>query len=568
MVTPVARMSQRGKKQSFPWNTTATEMAQKRSTRASLHTGQLDALPTTSASSAPVEHRERRPPWFMTNTEVAPPQTQTSLRALQPRPSERMQQDGASPAASAALTASVPSAPSSGRELMVLDLQNKSQDGGHDPDGESATSQALPQERASLTQQKLQDRANNGDLQARLELVSSNDVEAELARMRRRDQPNRSILDFLRQPGDGVTPAQAAAQVLNELADETEETAQKTVFVWRYIQLNEIWQTHENPKIRSLKAFLDNLDQDDIVMANAVIGTTTQNNKRQSLLAIHRAWGPDWVDSIPKDILPANVTAPIHLSKRLLFQIATTCKKDISLEDAVQQWKESVKARLDRQVRKTSSDSRTSQKSYILPDDISRLYQLPTLHNQAAQKTLEKSIREIKQDRIQLKAPPRLFTLAPKPDAKRQRGPGTTELQDDHPPKRLSGDGTKQLVKVRNHLIVQPVPKESVAGASQPTSQADSLPPSAQRDLNRSIFVGDTDSDEDLVEDIGDVSDAENSGGGHSQSCEGSLILQRLGDQVQWSQDGRDCCKACRTAIASVQYAISRATAKIVLAHR
>jgi hypothetical protein len=35
--------------------------------------------------------------------------------------------------------------------------------------------------------------------------------------MRRRDKPNQTVLDFLRHPGDGVTPAQAAAQVLNEL---------------------------------------------------------------------------------------------------------------------------------------------------------------------------------------------------------------------------------------------------------------------------------------------------------------------------------------------------------------
>lgn len=55
--------------------------------------------------------------------------------------------------------------------------------------------------------------------------------------------------------------------------------------------------------------------------------------------------------------------------------------------------------------------------------------------------------------------------------------------------------------------------------------------------------------------------------GSQSQSCEGSLILARLANQVNWSQDSRECCDKCRADIASVQLAIDAALANIAVAH-
>jgi hypothetical protein len=79
-------------------------------------------------------------------------------------------------------------------------------------------------------------RANAGNLQARLDLISIDAAEDALARRFCKHQPERSILAYLRKPGDGVAPYEAASAVLEELADKTEDTAFESALVFRYIQ--------------------------------------------------------------------------------------------------------------------------------------------------------------------------------------------------------------------------------------------------------------------------------------------------------------------------------------------
>ncbi|KAG9511884.1 hypothetical protein KCV07_g9847, partial [Aureobasidium melanogenum] len=166
--------------------------------------------------------------------------------------------------------------------------------------------------------------------------------------------------------------------------------------------------------------------------------------------------------------------------------------------------------------------------------------------------------------------------LAPQPAAKRKHD-YTTEAEEGiagHRQKCLSKDGTRELVRVRNHLIAWPVPaleEDSAAGASQASDQAEGLPPSTQKAVGHlSLFVTDTESEREgnvqQIEGSGDVEDVEDledtgeggnggkgdDGGDHSQSCQGALIVERLADQVQWSQDSRECCNICWTAIASI----------------
>ncbi|VAZ81181.1 hypothetical protein LAUMK7_05736 [Mycobacterium kansasii] len=427
-------------------------------------------------------------------------------------------------------------------------------------DDGSDTSHIPPNGNTLSTQRKkLLRRADEGDLQSRLDIVSQQTVEMELGRCHRRGRPNQTILDFLQHPGDSLTPAQAAAQVLNELADETEETALTTVFVWRYIQLNEIWNTHANPKLRSMQAFLRSLEQDDIVMANIVVGTTTQNNKRRNILAIHNAWGAGWFDLIPRDLLPPRVTSPFHLSRRLLLQITAACKQGITLMDAIVDWRTSIQARLEGQVPRSSKRTRISKSTFLIPDDLERLNQTPAAPGRGAFRAAQ--ISGIKQDRIELKGPPVLRTLAPKPSLKRKQDESVEDADGERVQMRLSKDGTKQLVRVRNHLIAQPVPPptQSVAGPSQQPSQGDNIPPSAQRDFGKSIFIEDTDESEAEEDNV-----SQDSG---TQSCEASIVLQRLADQASWSQDSRKCCAKCKRAVASVRYAIHRATAVIKSSH-
>ena len=94
-------------------------------------------------------------------------------------------------------------------------------------------------------------RADAGDLQARLELIPLESAEAELARRCCKHQPDRSILSYLRHPGDGVARYQAASAVLEALADHTEDTALESALVFRYVEAHALWNDYPNPAIRS-----------------------------------------------------------------------------------------------------------------------------------------------------------------------------------------------------------------------------------------------------------------------------------------------------------------------------
>jgi hypothetical protein len=112
--------------------------------------------------------------------------TRASLRAFQSSPGGQEAQDLVSSVVS---TPSVASAIASGQEAMA---HNESIDRQIEPTRrDSSATYALPEESSpSSTQQKLLDRADAGDLQARLELVSPYEMESELAWMRRRDKPD------------------------------------------------------------------------------------------------------------------------------------------------------------------------------------------------------------------------------------------------------------------------------------------------------------------------------------------------------------------------------------------
>ena len=72
----------------------------------------------------------------------------------------------------------------------------------------------------------------------------------------------------LQNPSDGITPIQAAAELLTELADDTERNGLTTVFIWRYMELN------SDPK-----AFIKSLTSCDGIGENLVCGSATQANK-------------------------------------------------------------------------------------------------------------------------------------------------------------------------------------------------------------------------------------------------------------------------------------------------
>lgn len=443
----------------------------------------------------------------------------------------------------------IPSALSTRGELVVLNHNDHDQNDGSDD--ASDTTHISPNGKAPSTQrQKLLRKADEGDFQARLNLISEQEVELELEGCFRRDQPSQTILDFLQHPDNDLTPVQAAEQVLNELADKTEETALTTVFVWRYMQLNKTWTTHENPKLRSDEAFLRSLANNDIIMANIIMGTITQTNKRRNIKAIHTAWGPAWFDMIPKDLLDPKSTSPFKISRRLLLQIAALCKQGVTLMEAIVEWRAAIEARLVGQVPRSSYRKRVSKKTFIIPDDLERLNRMPATLGRGVSRAAQ--ISGVKQDRIQLKGPPMLRTIAPKPSLKRKQGDQVEGADEEHAQKRLSKDRTKQLVRVRDHLISRLV--------SPPTpGQGDDVPTSGQKGFDKSILIEDTDKSEAGEDDM-----SEDSG---LQSCEASIVLERLVDQMGWSQDSRKCCVKCKKVVESVRRAIDHATAVIQSSH-
>jgi hypothetical protein len=145
-------------------------------------------------------------------------------------------------------------------------------------------------------------RADAGDLQARLDLISIDAAEEALARRFCKHQPDRSILAYLREPGEGIESYEAASTVLEELADKTEESAYESALVFRYIQTHSLWKGHPNSTVRSAEDLIRHLNGSDYVQANIIIGTSAQVAKRNCIRLVEEKWGAGWFEKIPGDM--------------------------------------------------------------------------------------------------------------------------------------------------------------------------------------------------------------------------------------------------------------------------
>jgi hypothetical protein len=266
-----------------------------------------------------------------------------------------------------------------------------------------------PQPTPSDAQQStLMDRAEAGHLQARLDLMPSNVVEAELHRKHREgdDETSRSLLEHLQDPGRGVTRAQAAARILDELADKTEQTAVDTALVWRYVQLHKLWETHANPRLRSEEGFIKTLNQDTIVRFNVIIGTSTQRERYRTITSvINPFWKADWFEKISLDLLPNGVRSPTALSKRMLIAMAANCKLGIPLEDAIKEWTKNRDMRLLAPIplnRTQLGMPKTSRKSCIITADVEALNQKHVTKPLLGTRTKDLFLPDVKEDRLEL----------------------------------------------------------------------------------------------------------------------------------------------------------------------
>jgi hypothetical protein len=449
----------------------------------------------------------------------------------------------------------------SGQQHHLQDQQQQQRENGHsDSNSESdsrsraeSTTTTISAVEISLEKnerpprQSLLDLTSARQLRTRLDQVSPEVAEVELSRLQH--SSGQSLLNYLQNPGDGVTPIQAAAELLTELADDTERNGLTTVFIWRYMELN------SDPK-----AFIKRLTSCDGIGENLVCGSATQANKVRYVSVITETWGPLWFGSIPKDDLPEKVNSPFGLSRRVLQQMIVTCKhtQGISLDRAILLYSQAKQSRLDGTLKKAGHRGRMPLDKHLIEADIVRVNeQIKRGDETSTFQVVELSLPEVKKDRHKLDQLTSLRAIAPK----RKEPPVEATPEAYRPQKRISTDGKTEMVRVRNYLIRQPVSINVDDNSEAPSqSQVDNASQGAQQ---ASLFVSsDSDSEANGTVDIVP------NGTGHTSSCEAKVLLGKIGSQMEWSQDTHGCCQTCRQAIAKVRYAIARATATIEAAHR
>lgn len=197
------------------------------------------------------------------------------------------------------------------------------------------------------SQQKRIAAAEGGNLEERLNLITIEAAEAGLAQRFCKHTPDRSLLEYLREPGDGIAPHEAVATVLEDLVDETAEVAGGLPEVVRYMQVHKMWNTHPDRRLRSAEAFMDHLDRAGFIRGGLVYATTAHAAKATSIRRIDARWGPEWFRNIPADIRDERWSGPGDLSKNILARIASTAEMGRSLQTAVSEWREAIQRRND-----------------------------------------------------------------------------------------------------------------------------------------------------------------------------------------------------------------------------
>lgn len=219
------------------------------------------------------------------------------------------------------------------------------------------------------------------DVLTRLQALPIRDVEATLSKQFRKSDPDCSLLSYLRAPGDGITQAQAAAHVLEELADGIEDVSTTTSLVVRYVQAHRLWTDHPNPAINSLETLLGTVDGIQYVQAGTVIGTSSQLMRARAIRLIEKHWGTDWFDKIPTDMKDPDWSTAADCSHQLLRLIAASAKRGIDLATARSAWAQSIRQRRDERARKELR-MRCPRSPFIIPDDVRSLSQIDEPHLQ------------------------------------------------------------------------------------------------------------------------------------------------------------------------------------------
>ncbi|KAF2158731.1 hypothetical protein M409DRAFT_61389 [Zasmidium cellare ATCC 36951] len=167
----------------------------------------------------------------------------------------------------------------------------------------------------------LSQRAASGEVGARLDSLSMDDVERALRKTQLPDTEV-SLLSLLQKPE--TNQADVVKQILNHMADHAEEHALQMALVWRYAKEHEVWKSCTNPDWRTEDSFLDSLDGNQTVRLCIQFGTSTDVARRGKINIIRRNWGEDWYDHArQKDLFPPAERGAASLSKNMLRLIAS-----------------------------------------------------------------------------------------------------------------------------------------------------------------------------------------------------------------------------------------------------
>jgi hypothetical protein len=309
--------------------------------------------------------------------------------------------------------------------------------------------------------QSLRARADAGEIEARLQMMSPADVESELRCQKLPDNPNVSLWDYLNNPGPDVSPIQAASGLLAAAADHAESASVQAAYIWRWVKINNLWDTHPDPNLRNEQAFIESVPNHKVVKVMVVVGTSAQWSKDAHQQSIAEKWGDDWFDNIPSSMRPAESVK--DLSKRMLSEVAITSANITDQQQAVIGWRSAIERRLDPANRPPRTRILKTRK--LIPEDVKFF-----------NGTLSTTASGIREDVLELMpVVPTTPQQQPSPTAqtkdssrKRKRmesvNPTTAHAElepsgemNDQNTSLQSRDGKTRVKKVRSHRIVEPV---------------------------------------------------------------------------------------------------------------
>lgn len=428
------------------------------------------------------------------------------------------------------------------------------------------------------SQQKRIAAADNGDLKERLNLITIEAAEDGLRRRYCKHYPERSVLEYLRHPGDDVAPHEAVTAVLEDLADETAESAGGLALVYRYMQAHEMWKSHPDRTVRSAEDFVEYLDRAGYIRTGLVIGTAAQTAKRNSIRHIEACWGARWFEEVPSSIRDDRWQGPEDLSKNVLARIAAIAEQGRSLENAVHDWTEAIRQRNDVGARRRL-DIKGKVTPYLVLADVA----VPDRTNRSGGKDSRAGVvssDEAKEERLQVELIPR----QPPPDSsaptpkyseparrrtpmKRKRVPDVTYEEDEE--EAVDGDGWKKskdgrwlTKRIRNQLIWKPVEEIGETDDTPTTSQdedgQESNPPRSRSQASPVLI-----SSSERVDSPPASPPMHSPHTPDSKTCAGPTFLKILQKLIKSFSElenpdyvGTRVCDCCRDSVAAAVYSI------------